>query len=238
MAMIDTFVTVDEASAYPARLDPKDRRNGWVSPHFTLDTVRKLAADTQTDAEEYGHDCTDTVHVIDGGTDDDGNPHAIVLKISWEHLDDEGARQVTQIIEPDSDGLYGIGGREWTWRVIGDGPLFEALNAAYKARKRLLAHSARTAGAILRTFVPEITEIVVDVIDGTRIVTAFTGQIEADLSGDGPLDAETIGEASDVLDEAFSYGRDEHSLKAAGWSRVPGEAAQYRIRLGAPAPRK
>ncbi|WP_331757022.1 hypothetical protein OH782_41335 (plasmid) [Streptomyces sp. NBC_01544] len=114
--LIRTRVTLDGPRSYAAVLNPSNRWNGFVSPLFTLDTVRQLATDTQTMATEYGHDCADTVHVIDGGTDTEGAPVAVVLHIRWQYIE-EGPAEITSIITPTTDRLYGIGGWEWTWSI-------------------------------------------------------------------------------------------------------------------------
>ncbi|MEW1700628.1 MULTISPECIES: hypothetical protein [unclassified Streptomyces] len=115
---VPTRVRIDGIPAYPAVVDPADRWNGFVSPFFTLDTVRLLSAETLKGAVKYGYDCSDTIHVIDGGTDGNGAPRAVVLHIRWMYLEDEGPAQVTSIINPrKEDGLYGIGGWEWTWSI-------------------------------------------------------------------------------------------------------------------------
>lgn len=169
--MIETRVCIDDMlGPYDCKLDPTNRWNGWLSPYFTLDTARQLAARTIEMADEYGYDCTDTVHVIDGSADSadsvhvieggtnsehepravvvrirwrelaeggraavssdlvggeqpepiapdgEGEPLAVVLHISWQYVeestDDEDAADV---IEPNAEGLYGIGGWVWTW---------------------------------------------------------------------------------------------------------------------------
>ncbi|MFF4504867.1 hypothetical protein [Streptomyces sp. NPDC001401] len=111
--MIETRVCIDDTfGPYDAKLDPTNRWKGWLCPFFTLGTVRKLAARTQEMASEYGYDNRDTVHVIDGGTD--GESGAIVLLISWQHLDQD-AESDASIIQPNDEGRYGIGGGQWTW---------------------------------------------------------------------------------------------------------------------------
>ncbi|WP_127356496.1 hypothetical protein [Actinacidiphila soli] len=114
MPEIETRVCIDDTlGPYDAKLDPANRWNGWLSPRFTLDTVRKLAARTQEMADEYGNDCVDTIHVIDGGTDSEHEPRVVVLHIRWQWFD-EGGKSATSIIQP-AEGLYAIGGWEWTW---------------------------------------------------------------------------------------------------------------------------
>ncbi|MEU3708377.1 hypothetical protein AB0E82_39575 [Streptomyces anulatus] len=112
-----TVVTIDGTDSYEAVLHPERRWNGFVSPFFTLDEARKLASDTLTLADQYGYDCADTVHVIDGGAGSDGAPRAVVLHVRWMYLEDEGPTEVTTVITPTADGRYLIGGWEWTWSI-------------------------------------------------------------------------------------------------------------------------
>lgn len=113
---VRTRVTLDGPETYEAVLDPTDRWHGWVSPRFSLDTARQLAADTASQAEQHGHDSVDTIHVIEGGTDRDGRPRAVVMHIRWLYHD-EGPEASVTVIAPDEDGLYGIGGWDWTWSI-------------------------------------------------------------------------------------------------------------------------
>ncbi|MEV6782703.1 hypothetical protein [Streptomyces sp. NPDC051098] len=110
-------VTVTGEQVYPAMVDVTSRWNGWLSPSFTLATVRQLAADTQTMADESGHDCMDTLHVIDGGTDAEDQPRAVVVHVRWQYLH-EGSDTAATIVKPDASGRYGIGGWEWTWQAV------------------------------------------------------------------------------------------------------------------------
>ncbi|WP_392749421.1 hypothetical protein [Streptomyces sp. LN590] len=113
--LIETRVCIDDMlGPYDAKLNPNNRWNGWLFPNFTLDTVRKIAAVTQQAADEYGHDVTDTIHVIDGGIDREGKPRAVVLYIGWQWFD-ESSQSAASIIQPNDEGLYGIGGGAWTW---------------------------------------------------------------------------------------------------------------------------
>ncbi|MGW6562604.1 hypothetical protein [Streptomyces hydrogenans] len=115
---VRTRVTIDGSTNYDAVVDPSNRWNGWVSPYFTLDTVRELSGETIDMAAAYGYDCVDTVHVIDGGTNNDGEPRAVVLHISWAYLANEGPQEATSVVEPrEEDGRYCIGGWEWTWSI-------------------------------------------------------------------------------------------------------------------------
>jgi hypothetical protein len=115
--LIATRVWFGNEPSYEALVDPSDRWNGHVSPRFTLDTVRQLAANTQANAAKYGHNSTDTIHVIDGGTTDEGEPQVIVLHIRWPHYeaDPEGGASV---VPRGEDGRYVIGSWEWAWRMV------------------------------------------------------------------------------------------------------------------------
>lgn len=115
MPEIETRVCIDDMlGPYDVKLDPTNLWNGWLSPRFTLDTVRQLAAGTQKMADEYGHHCVDTIHVIDGGTGDDGEPRVVVLHVRWMWFD-AGAESAASVVQPGDDGLYAVGGWEWTW---------------------------------------------------------------------------------------------------------------------------
>ncbi|MEU0181443.1 hypothetical protein ABZ312_09665 [Streptomyces sp. NPDC006207] len=116
---IATRVGIDDLlGPFEAQVDPAHRWNGFLHPHFALDAVRQLAARTQEVAAQLGRDAYDTVHVIDGGTDSEGQPRAVVLIVSWRYFD-EGPEAVTDIVQPDSRGLYDIGGGSWAWSFAG-----------------------------------------------------------------------------------------------------------------------
>jgi hypothetical protein len=116
--MIETRVCIDDTlGPYDAKLDPADRWNGALSPYFTLDTVRQLAARTQEMAEERGHDTVDTIHVVDGDARREGEPRTAVVSIRRCYVD-EYSESDTEIIQPSSEGLYGVGSWEWTWQYV------------------------------------------------------------------------------------------------------------------------
>lgn len=113
--MIETRVCIDDTfGPFDAKLDPTAKWCGSLAPFFTLDTVRELAARTKEMADEFGHDVIETVHVIDGGTDRDGDPRALVIHIRWSHIGVD-SESVTSIIQPNDEGLFGIGCWEWPW---------------------------------------------------------------------------------------------------------------------------
>ncbi|MEV6565887.1 hypothetical protein [Streptomyces kronopolitis] len=230
MAMIDTWVSVDDTHIYPARLDRSNRWNGWVSPGFTIDAVRQLAAHTEEMAEACGHDCVDQIKVIDGA------PEPVVLHIRWQYLTDEPS-SAANVVKPDADGRYWIGGWEWTWYEVEDGPLFYSKNAAYQAWSWALALSGRRIGEILQAQMPQATSCLVDLnhclghvvrvesADGTAWPSG------TDEDGYGPFDAETLGAADEVLRKALDHGRDAVSLEIGGWrpARDIGHPELHRI---------
>jgi hypothetical protein len=175
--MIDTRVCIDDMlDPLDCQLDPTNRWNGWLRPHFTLDAARELSAQTLRMADEYGYDCTDTIHVIDGRADSqdtvhliesgltrvvnewgDREPFALAVRVPWRSLDRgatatlsgvtpadrktarktkvtgrgparavvihirwqwmaEESDTAANVVQPGEDGLYAIGGCEWTWR--------------------------------------------------------------------------------------------------------------------------
>lgn len=118
--MVEVLVSANERHRYPALVDPDDQHDGYVRPWFDLDTVRRLAADTQADAAEYGHGSIDTVHVVDGTVD--STEHAVVLLISWMNLGGHHARtrQATKVLQPGAGGRYDVGGHGWCWFVLDD----------------------------------------------------------------------------------------------------------------------
>ncbi|MEU6928975.1 hypothetical protein AB0A05_07405 [Streptomyces sp. NPDC046374] len=217
MSNIKTWVCVDDEHIYEATVDLSHRWNGWLSPGFTLDAVRQLAAHTEEMAEAEGFDCSDQIIVIDG------EPEPVVLHVRWQYHKEEGA-QAVNVVKPDENGLYWIGGWEWCWYQVEDGPLFYTANATFDAWQRVLGQSARRIGEILRTQMPEATSCLVDLTSLGHIV-----QVDGDSStwpsntdsdgpdGYGPFDSETLGEADEVLRKALDHGRDRVSLELGGW---------------------
>ncbi|MET7809779.1 hypothetical protein ABZT26_02830 [Streptomyces sp. NPDC005395] len=116
--MVEVMVSANEVDRYPALVDPDDQHDGYVRPWFDLDTVRRIAADTQAAAEEYGHGSIDTVHVLDGTVD--GTGHAVVLLVTWMDLGTDCHEQAAEIVQPNADGRYAVGGHDWCWFVLDD----------------------------------------------------------------------------------------------------------------------
>lgn len=118
--MIEILVSNNDRDRYPAMVDPDERHEeGYVKPYFDLETVQRIAEQTQADAEKFGHGSIDTVHVIDGGTYD-GEPRALVVVITWMDIPEKGVQDATEFVAPNEDGRYAIGGFPWCWYALDD----------------------------------------------------------------------------------------------------------------------
>ncbi|MGW2074225.1 hypothetical protein ACWCPK_38290 [Streptomyces sp. NPDC001953] len=308
--MIDSRVCIDDMlGPFDCKLDPNNRWNGWMSPYFTLDAARELSAQTLRMADEYGYDCTDTIHAIEGRTDsrdtvhiiesdlkrvtdeeeehDDREPLAIAVRVNWRDLD-EGAGEATtlavatpaarkaarrrkpngkgatrtvvvhirwqwadesdtaaNVIEPTRDGLYGIGGWEWTWSCTvwwcpGCGSHADWHDTecwcGLTRPETDLAVAAWTAGCILHDRAPEATSALVD-LSAARIVSVFADDPEIDTADDtGPFDTETLGSADEILRKALDRTTPA-DLSAAGWEHTPDEKSAHLYRISFPAHR-
>lgn len=211
---VDTRVCIDDTlGPFDAKVDPAHLWNGWVIPHFPLDAVRALAEQTQRLAEEYGAESTETVHVLDvGGKDRDGNPMVVVCKVAWQYFD-EGGEYATDIIEPGEDGLYSIGGGEWTWHYASwwclctEGhdwhvPHCEGCGMT-REQSQALKDAAPRVGEILQRLAPETTAVLFEADGAPHIVGAVAGETELNLGDGGPFDTETLGEADAALQAAL-----------------------------------
>ncbi|MFF9690432.1 hypothetical protein [Streptomyces sp. NPDC014623] len=110
--MIRTRVCIDDfLGPLDCELDPRNLWNGFLSPHFTLDAVRELSAQTLRLAAEDDYqsdtihvidgreDSRDTVHIIEGAPNPDserGEPWAIAVRIRWSNVA-RGAVEATTI---------------------------------------------------------------------------------------------------------------------------------------------
>lgn len=117
-AMVDVLVCANDHDRYSAKVDPADQRDGHVRPWFALDTVREIAEDTQAEAARYGHGSADTVHVVEG--DVHGMAHAVVLVVSWMYMGSEWRREAAEILHPNAEGRYAVGGHDWCWYALDD----------------------------------------------------------------------------------------------------------------------
>lgn len=114
--MFEVFVSCNERDHYPAMVDPTEHKDGFVRPMFDLATVRRIAADSQTEAAKVGHGSVDTIHVLAG--DVDGAEHTVVLNICWMYLGGERHEEAVELVEADENGRYDIGGYGWNWYVL------------------------------------------------------------------------------------------------------------------------
>ncbi|MFJ4343037.1 hypothetical protein [Streptomyces sp. NPDC088915] len=273
--MIETRVCIDDTlGPFDCKLDPANRWNGWLSPHFPLDSARRLSAQTLRMAEEYGYDCTDTIHVIEGREDSPDTVHiieggpsrhgeedevlAVAVRVNWRHVDrdagraatvteatpqarkaarrrkpggrgarrvvivhirwmylDEGSDTAASIVAPDDEGLYSIGGWEWTWHFASwwclcgsdqDWHVLDCLCGVTRGQALALKEAAPRVGAILRRDAPGATAALFETTTAPRIVTVVDGATELDLGEGGPYDTETLGEADAVLRAALGSG--------------------------------
>ncbi|MGZ2361476.1 hypothetical protein LRE75_33160 [Streptomyces sp. 372A] len=86
---ITTRVCIDDyLGPLDCTLDPSNRWNGWLSPHFTLDAARELSAQTLRLGEEDGSGCVDTIHVIEGRADSQDTVH-LIERGPRRHYDEE-----------------------------------------------------------------------------------------------------------------------------------------------------
>lgn len=91
--MIDTRVCIDDIlGPFDCKLDPTFLWNGFLSPNFTLPVTRELSAQTLRMADEYGYDCTFTIHVIDGRADSPETVHIIESGLS-RYNEDQGKEE-------------------------------------------------------------------------------------------------------------------------------------------------
>ncbi|MER5697830.1 hypothetical protein ACWDBO_37040 [Streptomyces mirabilis] len=244
---VDTKVCIDDMlGPLDAKVDPHNLWNGFVSPHFTLDAARELAAQTQRLAEECGKDA-DTVHVVDSGcTDRDGNPLVVVMRVSWTYLEDEGAQQATLIIEPDDEGRYAIGGWEWCWSYshwnCACGRYSDWHERCWCGLTRdhqptaPLEVATWTAAAALRRLAPSATSALIDIHEGSaHIVAVYAGDTEIDTADDGGVfDTETLGAADTYLQNAIEQAAPADLAAAPGWMHTPDETSAHLWRITLP----
>ncbi|MFF4391466.1 hypothetical protein ACFY0G_32460 [Streptomyces sp. NPDC001552] len=171
-----------------------------------------------------------------------GARRSVVIVVDWQWMSEDGA-SAAYAAAPGDDGRYGIGSCSWTWHfaswwcVCGnDQDWHETECLCGRTRDHRIADAtssnvtAARLATILRTCAPEASAALVDLTDLPRVITVFTGGAEADMGDDtGPFDAETLGEADEVLRDVASYV-DLRELTAS-WEHVPDEASDrvYRV---------
>ncbi|MCX4550577.1 MULTISPECIES: hypothetical protein [unclassified Streptomyces] len=114
--MIEVLVSCNGIDRYPALIDPGDQREGHVKPWFDLETVQRIADDTQAGAARFGHGSLDTIHVLTGQVD--SAEHAVVLNVCWMYLGGEKRQEAVEVCQPNEVGRYAIGGFEWCWYAL------------------------------------------------------------------------------------------------------------------------
>ncbi|MFE2529910.1 hypothetical protein ACFXEL_37430 [Streptomyces sp. NPDC059382] len=285
--MIETRVCIDDTlGPLDCKLDPTNRWNGWLSPHFPLDSARQLSAQTLQRAREDGYDSVDTIHVIEGCEDSPDTVHiiesrparyseddetmAVAVRVKWRDLDrsagrsatiadatpqarkaarrrkpggrgarravivhvrwqylDEGGDSAANVVRPDRDGLFPIGGWEWAWHFAAwwclcgsDQEWHTPRCECGVTRDQALAleEAAPRVGAILRRLAPEATAVVFETTAAPRIVMVVAGPTELNLGDGGPFDTETLGEADAALHAALGGDPIEGG---AHWLRFP-----------------
>lgn len=123
-ALEKVLVSADGEHAYEAVADKSDRWNGFLSPRFALETVKKIAEDCQEWIKKYGHADQDEIRIIEapGLTEvsEEGSERqaVVVLHIRWAYIFSDGPAACAKVVEPGEDGLYSIGAWEWTWSEI------------------------------------------------------------------------------------------------------------------------
>ncbi|MFG2162836.1 hypothetical protein [Streptomyces olivaceus] len=266
--MIETRVCIDDDfGPFDCKLDPANRWNGFLSPYFPLDVARQVSAQTIRAAEEYGYDCVDTVHVIEGRADspdtvhvieggpsrydEEGGDLAVAVRVNWRNVDrgtaraatitdatpqarkaarrrrpggrgarraivvqvrwmylDEGSDTAVSAILPDDEGLFPIGGWEWTWGfshwwcLCGEGQEWHLPRCecgVTRDQAQALQEAAPEVGAILRTLAPGVTAALFETDGAPRLTVVVDGAAELNLGDGGPFDTETLGEADAVL---------------------------------------
>ncbi|MFC7791381.1 hypothetical protein [Streptomyces cinereoruber] len=130
--MIEVMVSCNGRNQYPALIDPTDHRDGFVKPWFDLETVQRIAEDTQTDPGTFGNGFTDTVHVIPCPVEDQDRP--LVLIVRWMYLDGEKHQEAVENVERNADGRYAVGEFGWCWYMLDEDQLCPVMPPAIPAQ--------------------------------------------------------------------------------------------------------
>ena len=170
-----------------------------------------------------------------------GASRVVVVHVRWQFLD-EGSTTAASVEHADDEGLYSIGGFEWTrpfaswWCACGRGADWHETECSCGLTrddqpKAPLGTAAVKVGQILRTLAPEATSALIDLTTLGHVCAVFAGESEIDTADDsGPFDTETLGSADEVLRTALDQAV-TGDLSASGWEHVEDEqsAALYRI---------
>ncbi|GAA2948435.1 hypothetical protein ACFPN0_15120 [Kitasatospora cinereorecta] len=177
-----------------------------------------------------------------------GAARAVVVHVRWMYLAEE-SDTAANVVQPGRDGLYSIGGWEWTWHfaswwcVCGEGMDWHESECQCGMTREAnpktpLGVATWAAGATLRRLVPEATSATVDLHgEFARIIDVFAGDTLVDTADDtGPFDCETLGEADEILRQALEETA-PGGIEAAGWEHVPDEKTDRLYQITFPAPR-
>ncbi|MFF5968232.1 hypothetical protein ACFY64_31815 [Streptomyces collinus] len=172
-----------------------------------------------------------------------GETRTVIVHVRWQWAQESDT--ATNVIEPNRDGLYGIGGWEWTWSCevwwcprCGSHANWhdtECLCGLTRPATQL-GVAAWTAGCILHDRAPEATSALVDLAH-LATVCSVAGEDEIDTADDtGPFDTETLGRADTFLRKATENATPA-DLEAAGWEHVPDPQSDHLYRITFPAAR-
>ncbi|MEU2264974.1 hypothetical protein ABZ568_00670 [Streptomyces olindensis] len=246
--MIATRVCIDGPDTYPALIVEDDRHGGRVTPYFTLDGVRQLAADTHKYAERDPRSA-ETIHILETAPDAAGERGTIVLHADWVVEDQDGPADAARVVAPNEHGLYRIG-PDWHWSLAWWWCACETYNHWHEYRcsgcgmtraeqpKKGLEAATWKAARLLRALAPEATSALVDLTDLPRICTVYAGDTELDMADDtGPFDTETLGAADEALRQALD-DVEPSDLAEAGWEPVADDESDHVYRVTFPAARQ
>ncbi|WP_086779511.1 hypothetical protein [Streptomyces griseus] len=177
-----------------------------------------------------------------------GASRSVVVHVRWLGMMEGGPLSV-EIVQPDKNGRYPIGGYEWCWAIAswwcvcgGGGMAWHDLRCEVCDLHRddrpggPLGVATWAAGATLQRQAPGATSATVDLHDGhARIISVYAGDTEIDTADDtGPFDTETLGEADVILRQGLAESGPD-ALQAAGWQHVPDDRTTELYRITFPA---
>jgi hypothetical protein len=176
-----------------------------------------------------------------------GAARAVVVHVRWQWMDEE-SDTAANVVQPDENGLYPIGGWEWCWDfaswwcVCGERSDWHETECQCGMNrdenpKTPLAVATWAAGTALRRLAPEATSALVDLTGPPYLVAVFAGDTEIDTADDtGPFDTETLGQADAILRKGMEDSG-PGDVADDGWEHVPDEKSAQLYRISFPAPR-
>ncbi|KPI33295.1 hypothetical protein OV450_1383 [Actinobacteria bacterium OV450] len=170
---------------------------------------------------------------------------SVVVHIRWMYFAEESST-AANIVEP-RDGLYSIGGWEWTWSFAswwcpcGNGQDWHELDCECGLTREThitdptpAKVTASEIATTLRALVPGATAALVD-LDVPRVFGVFASGALLDTTDDtGPFDAESLGEVDTALREAMRFT--SLGELTATWDHLPHETYSKVYRIPFPAP--